>query len=84
MSSAAVMIGALRINAVNFANSVELNGSTMSAFYSKDGWMTCYFTAFSTVFQSYQAVGWMIMKGCVQRSPVYAWKDLCLKRGWNP
>ena len=31
-----------------------------------DGWMTCDFTSFSTVFQSYQDDIWMIMKGCVQ------------------
>ena len=31
-----------------------------------DGWMTCKFTSFSTVFQSYQDDGQLIMKGCVQ------------------
>ena len=31
--------------------------------------MTCDFTAFSTVFQSYQDDGQMIMKGCVQWNP---------------
>ena len=40
-----------------------------------DGWMTCDFTSFSTVFQSYQDDGQMIMKGCVQGcvqwDPVY-------------
>ena len=36
-----------------------------------DGWMTCDFTSFSTVFQSYQDDGQMIMKGCVQWDPVY-------------
>ena len=30
--------------------------------------MTCDFISFSTVFQSYQDDGWMIMKGCVQWS----------------
>ena len=39
--------------------------------YSLDGWMTCDFTSFSTVFQSYQDDGRMIMKGCVQWNPVY-------------
>ena len=29
-------------------------------------WITCYFTSFSTVFQSYQDDGSVIMKGCVQ------------------
>ena len=28
-----------------------------------DGWMTCDFTSFLTVFQSYQDNVWMIMKG---------------------
>ena len=32
----------------------------------KDGWMTCDFTAFSTVFQSYKDDGQMILKVCVQ------------------
>ena len=31
---------------------------------SMDGWMTCDFTSFLTVFQSYQADVKMIMKGC--------------------
>ena len=36
-----------------------------------DGWMTCDFTSFSTVFQSYQGDGRLIMKGCVQWNSVY-------------
>ena len=36
-----------------------------------DGWMTCDFTSFSTVLQSYHDDGQMIMKGCVQWNPVY-------------
>ena len=36
-----------------------------------DGWMTCDFTSFLTVFQSYQDDGRMIMKVCVQWNPVY-------------
>ena len=35
-----------------------------------DGWFTCDFTPFSTVFQSYQDDERMIIKGCVQRNPV--------------
>ena len=31
-----------------------------------DGWMTCNFTSFKRVFQSYQDDGQMIMKDCVQ------------------
>ena len=38
--------------------------------YGVDGWMTSYFTSFSTVFQSYQD-GRMTMQGCVQWNPVY-------------
>ena len=40
------------------------------AVISNDGWMTCDFTSFSTVFQSYQDNGRMIMKDCVQWNPV--------------
>ena len=35
------------------------------------GWMTCDFTSFLTVFQSYQDDVWMIMKGFVQWNSVY-------------
>ena len=37
--------------------------------------MTCDFTSFLTVFQSYQDDVWMIMKGCVQWNSVYGWED---------
>ena len=40
-----------------------------------DGWMTCDFMSISTVFQSYQDDGQVIMKGCVQWNPVYVRKD---------
>ena len=36
-----------------------------------DGWVTCDFTSFSIVFQSYQDDERLIMKGCVQWNPVY-------------
>ena len=36
---------------------------------SRNGWMICDFTSFSTVFQSYQDDRRMIMKGCVQWKP---------------
>ena len=39
-----------------------------------DGWLAI-FTSFSTVFQSYQDDGRLIMKGCVQRNSVYGWED---------
>ena len=35
----------------------------------KDAWMTCNFTSSSTVFQSYQGEGQMIMEGCVHGTP---------------
>ena len=41
----------------------------------QDGWITCDFTSFLTVFQSYQDDVWMIMKGCVQWNSVYGWED---------
>ena len=34
--------------------------------YLNDGWMTCDFMPFSTILQSYQDDGQMIMKGCVK------------------
>ena len=40
-----------------------------------DGWMTCDFTSFSTVFQSYQDDGQIIMKGCVQWNSVDGWEN---------
>ena len=49
-----------------------------------DGWVTCDFTPFSTVFQSYQDYGRMIMKDCVQWNPVYGWKDFRLEQGSSP
>ena len=36
-----------------------------------DGWMTCSFTPFSAVLQSYQNDERIIMKDCVQWNPVY-------------
>ena len=36
-----------------------------------DGWMTCDFTSFLTVFQLYQDDVGMIMRGCVQWNSVY-------------
>ena len=40
-----------------------------------NGWMTCDFTSFSTVFQSYQNKERLIMKGRVQWNPVYGGED---------
>ena len=36
-----------------------------------DGWITCDFTSFSTVFQTYLDDDRLIIKGCVQLSPAY-------------
>ena len=43
-----------------------------NAIHEIDGWMTCDFTSFSTVFQSYQDNGQMINKGSVQWNSVYS------------
>ena len=50
-----------------------------------DGWMTCDFTSFSTVFQSYQDVFCLIMKGCVQWNSVYGGEDFTSRedRTWS-
>ena len=37
--------------------------------------MTCDFTTFSIVLESYQDDGQMIIKGCVQWKPVYGLED---------
>ena len=36
-----------------------------------DGWITCNFTSFSTVFQSYKDDGRVIVKDCAQLNPIY-------------
>ena len=48
---------------------VEISMSVYGLSFLKvlmDGWMICDFTSFSTIFQSYQDDGRMIVKGCVQ------------------
>ena len=40
-----------------------------------DGWMTCNFMFFLTVFQSNQDDGWVIMEGWVQWNPIYDWNS---------
>ena len=42
--------------------------------------MTCNFTSFSTVFQSYQDNGWMIIKGYVQWNLVYGLEDFATSK----
>ena len=46
-----------------------------------DGWMTCAFMSYSTVFLSYQDDGRVIMKGCVQQNLLNGWRDFHLKLG---
>ena len=48
-----------------------------------DGRVTCDFTSFSTVFQSYQEDGRLIMKGCVQWNPIYELRRLHPEQGLN-
>ena len=48
----------------------NVNGYIVRASVSIDGCMTCDFTSFSTVFQSYQDDGRVIMEGFVQWNPV--------------
>ena len=47
--------------------------------------MTCNFTSFLTVFQSYQDDEGMKMKDCVQWNPFYSLEDFALSRArtWN-
>ena len=49
----------------------------LQSYWWMDGWMTCDFMSFSTVFQSYQDDGRLIMKDCVQWNSVYQsyWTD---------
>ena len=54
------------------------HASVIFPLYLLDGWMICDFTPFSTVFQSYQDNGPMIIKGCVQWSPVYGSENFAL------
>ena len=52
-----------------------IDSKCLSFFYLMDGWVTCGFTSFSTVFQSYQDDGKLIMKDCVQWNSVFGGKD---------
>ena len=49
-----------------------------------DGWMTCGFTSFSTVFQSYQGDWLRIIKGLVQWKTRLRLRRLRFERGSNP
>ena len=49
--------------------------------YGTNRWMTCEFTSFLTIFQSYQDhIIRVITKSCVQRNPVYGWRGFRLNR----
>ena len=45
--------------------------NSLSCDWTIGEWMTCYFTSFSIVFQSYQDDWRLIMNGCVQWNSVY-------------
>ena len=49
-----------------------------------DGWMTCDFTSFSTVFQSNQNDERLIMEGCVQWNPVYGYEEVASSEARTP
>ena len=80
MSSAAVVIGTLRINehrvpkccSCSHRDRVsDLEAALLLEMLMENGWMTCNFSSFSTVFQSYQDDGQVIIEGCVQLNPIY-------------
>ena len=55
-----------RHSAANFERQIHVvNGFVKLAPELMDGWLTCKFSSFSTVFQSYQKGKWVIMKGYV-------------------
>ena len=69
-----LLISSYDVSLYNLANIQSFLGNYM--FYKEldgwmDGWMTCDFTSFSTVFQSYQDDERLVMKGSVQWSSVY-------------
>ena len=66
-----VLLWATRDQLVSVKDKITLNTKSANQKQLMAGWMTCDFTAFSTVFQSYQDYGRMIMKGCLQWNPVY-------------
>ena len=68
----------------DFMTSAKLMPKSVKSDGWLDVWMTCDFVSFSTVFQSYQDNGQVIMKGCVQWHLVCGWKNFCFKQGSNP
>ena len=79
-SSWSVMTFLMKCHSVCFYTKISESSKIV---WGSDLWMTCNFTSFSTLFQSYQDNGLMIMKGCVQWNPIYDWKDPRLRRGSN-
>ena len=55
-------------NKIKYPDSRRSNSNELSqrALDKVDGWKTCKFTSFFTVFQSYQDNGWVIINDCVQ------------------
>ena len=51
-----------RHSAANFERQIHVNGFVKLAQKLMSGWMTCKFTSFSTVSQSYQKGNWVIIK----------------------
>ena len=61
---------------------MNMEHNVNSLIQKMDGWMTCNFTFFSAVFQSYQDDERVIMKSCahVQWNPNYGREDFALGR----
>ena len=76
MKEVCVMCGKFQPDDLNLDQSIKFVNWGYCVICNKwdhlmDGWMTCGFTSFLTVFQSYQDDVRMIMKGCVQWNSVY-------------
>ena len=55
-----------RQSAANFEQQIHVvNGFVKLSPELMDGWITCKFTSFSAVSESYQSENWVIMKGYV-------------------
>ena len=47
------------------------------------GWTDCQLKSLSAVFQSYQDDVRVMMKGCVQKKPIYIRTSIFRQREWN-
>ena len=64
-------LSAIVLDVYDFNDAIYLGKQIYQTNYEMmDGWMACDLTSFSTVFQSYQEDGELIMEGCVQGNPV--------------